>query len=196
MATKYNFEAQRPQDVTVRTTSKQPDKSWDTVKEREPHPWVHSEPIETRAPKIKPRVIKVTLDVSERIGMDASSVTWMLNIPSIGALAEGTVLYWRELVTNQTETCDWALSGLGAHSYALSGPSYTLRARFIQSGSTTSWYSNNLAPLAVTLKDTDVFFNKRLTVTRIGATGATLDSINGLQLKVCLVFVEPGARYF
>lgn len=195
MATKLNFDAQRAQDVTVTKTAKQPDKSWDTVKEREPMPWVHSEPMPDRAPRVKPRVIRLTLDLSDRTSMDDTSVTWALNLPTIGLLQENTVVYWRELVTNQTETLDWAISGIGAHSYALSGPAYTLRGRFYQIGSSSTWAANAVgAPLAVTIKDTDIR-GARVTLHRIGASGQGLTSISGLRLSISLVLVEPGAQY-
>lgn len=195
MSTRYNVEAERAADVVVSKTGKQKDTSWDSAKEVQPNPWQHSEPIPKEPPKVKPRVIRLTLDIADRISIDDTSVTWSLNIPSLGLLQPNTVMYWRELVTSQTENVDWAISGISAHSYALSGPAYALRGRFSQIGTSGTWTANAVgAPLAVTIKDTDLR-NARITVTRIGAVGLGLSSIVGLKLAVTLMFVEPGARY-
>lgn len=197
MATKYNYNAQRSQDVIVTVTPKQPDRSWDTVSEQKNPPWVHSLPIDDTAPKITPRIIRVELDAVNRVAWDANSIDFMLNLPQIGKVMPGSVLYWRSIESNQTEVVDWAIMGLQSHTYNLGGPNYALRGRFLSAG-TNSWSPNVgvLAPLAVTLKNNeDMFFNRRISIVRIGATGTAIPNIANIFFRTQLILVEPGAHY-
>lgn len=197
MASKYNFDAQRAADVTVRSTSKQADKSWDTVKEREPQPWTHSEPMPTKPPEITPRVIRLELESKDAVSVLGDTITWRLNMPNVGKLLPQTMVYWTSLVSNQTEVTDWAFSGLNTYRHNMSGKSYDLRARFTSKGSDTFVPgTSGMAPVAGMLKVETIFVNyATVTLERIGATGTPLSGIGSFYLRTYLTFVEPGARY-
>lgn len=196
MANRYNFNAERAADVNVSPTRKQRDSSWELTKEREPNPWSRGQlqDVPDRPPKLPPRVIRVELDSSRALSVEDNSVTWLLSLP-VGPLADNTVLHWRDMVTNQTEAVDWALSGISAHSYNLGGARYTLRGRFVNAGG-DYWPLTATTPLSVSILDKDALNNRQVTLTRLGATGAGFKSIAGFYVRLQLVFVEPGANVY
>ena len=196
MATRYNFKAQRASDILVNETPQLEDHSLDLIDEVPVNRWNHSLPIPNKPPVIAPRVIRLELDSANRTVLEDNAITWMLALPHVGKIADNSVMYWRNITTNQTEVVDWAIIGLGTHSYAVGGTPYALRSRFISVG-TNEWSPNSgiVAPLAVTLKENDLFTNRRVTITRIGSTGSTFPNIANFFLRSQLIIVEPGASY-
>jgi len=196
MSSRFNFEAQRRSDLVVSQTRKQDDTSWDVIDEVSVNSWNHGMPLPNRPPVIPPRVIRLELDAVNRTTLEDNTVTWTMSMPHVGKIAENSVLYWRNITTNQTEVVDWAIAGLGAHTYAVGGTPYTMRSRFISAG-LNEWSPNVgiVAPLAVTLKETDLFTNRRISIVRIGSTGSTLPNIANFFLRSQLIIVEPGASY-
>lgn len=158
-----------------------------------PVPLRHDEPVPRAEPKVPSRVIPVVLDSKDAINIVNNEVTYNLNMPHLGKLKPGTVLYVRAIETNQTEICDWAISGLNTWSFSLNSATlYGLRARFLQSGSQVYTPQGGLTvPLCVSLKSEDVFFNNRLVLTRLDATGTNLQNIPNFFCRLHLLFKEP-----
>jgi hypothetical protein len=197
MAARYNFAAERAEDVHVVPTRAQRDTSWEHVQEVPVNAWLHGGVIDDTPPKRRPRIIRVELDWKDAMLKEANSATWQLDLNDVASLAENSVLYWRSIASNQADTCDWALSGISTCTCHVSGPPYALQARFVSAGAGThSWVPSGATavPLCVTMTERDVFRNRRLTVHRLGAAGVDLTAVAGLFLRVELLIVEPGAR--
>ena len=188
MAYLVNPYSERRADFNVSPTSKQPEAKL------EQHwgfqPTFHGEPVPRKEPTVISRSIPVVLDSKDAVTISGDEITWALNVPHLGKLKPGTILYLRCVETNQVEELDWGLSGLQSWTY---GTPYNMRARFTSSGSNVWSPGAGLnVPLCVSLKQPDmVFFGSRLVLTRIGATGSSLQSISNFYCRLHLLFKEP-----
>jgi hypothetical protein len=193
MAYCVNPYSERRADFNVSPTAKQPeaklDQHWEFL------PTFHGEPVPRKEPTVISRTIPVVLNSTDALSVVANEITFSLHMPHLGKLKPGTLLYVRAIECNQTEECDWAISGLSTWSFSLDSgsPTYALRARFTSSGSNVWSPGAGLnVPLCVSLKQPDtVFFGGRLVLTRIGATGSNLQNIANFYCRLHLLFKEP-----
>lgn len=201
MATKYNFEAERPEDYVIRQTDRQEDDQWlQTVNRPGPYPgpWRDHAQISNRI-ELPPRVIRLMLQSGSAVERDARSMTWVLSFPQAEPLRPGTIVHWDNLTIDNMGSQDWIEVGLsGIRTTALNTNSneiYTFiaggnfsadsLAKFVQFGSTT--------PVCSTLLELNILNGGRV----------TLHNRNLLQLwdgdtdlRTSLVFIEPGARIY
>lgn len=191
MAYKYNYGAQRSDDIIVEPTSKTSGK---TPLIRQEVALIHGEPVPRDKPKIAPRVIRIPFD-SSLAEIYEDRLVWNVNFRD---LAANTMVYLSEIASNQLDQVDFGLLGLNTWTYALSGPQYFLRSRFVaaQSNTTASVFSADAGnPPGAMIRDADALRNARITLQRIGSSGTSFLNIGSFFLRFTLVFVEPGAAY-
>jgi hypothetical protein len=190
MAYRVNPYVDRAADFKVADTAKQ---SRETSLRTGINPTWHTEPVSKREPETPSRTLNVILDSANAVSIAGNEVTYMLNMPHLGKLKPGTIMYVRCIETNQSEETDWAISGLNTWSFSLMGQTiYNLRARFIRSGDNVYSPQGGLAvPMCVSLKSDDVFFNNRLTLTRLNSTGSDFVNTPAFYCRLHLLFKEP-----
>lgn len=191
----YNFEAQRAADVLVKPSPAIQDRSLEWIGERGVAEWKRLlYQVPKTPPKVQPRVINVLLTSDNKASVGDNEMSWYVDLGHVWSLAPGTVVYWRNLYANLPGNCEFALSGFNSTSYALSGFQYALRAFFVENG-TGNFVTSPVTPLCVTVLDPEMLKGSRLTLHRLGYTGASTFVASNPTIRVSLVFVEPGAAF-
>ena len=189
MSSRYNFEAQRSQDVLVIPHRKNPKtKTEDII---QPNPWKPDvSEISNKAPKVPQRVINLCLDSAQATNITTDTITWNLSLTNVGRIAKGTILYINNVATNAAYPGEYAFSGIASETFG-----DTLKAYFEQRANVVLTPVSNM-PVCVSIKDPSCLLNNMMTFRRTNAVGAP--SFTGTQnfyLKVFLTLVEPGANF-
>jgi hypothetical protein len=195
MADKYQFEAQRAQDVIVNPTAARPytyDINHVDVSRTQKSP----ADIPSDKLPIPPRTINLMLESETRISVDANSMSWNLNFRDPNPLKEGTVLTWRDISINMgTVTAgtfvELALSGFGVHSFRTSSAMFDFRVPGVVETSTPSLIALvGTSSLSATLRNpSSTLTNARVTLHRLSG-GNAWDS--NTTVRVGLTLTEPG----
>lgn len=201
MATRYNFDAERPEDYVIRDTPKTTDDQWlQAVNRPAPYPTVWRDKAQiTDRIDLPPRVIRLLLQSGSADFRDDHTMSWTLSFPQAEPLRPGTVVHWDNLIIDNMGAQDWIEVGLsGLRTTALNtntNEPYTFiaggnfpqaaTAKFIQLGGAT--------PVCATLLELDILNSGRITLHNRNLL--QLWDI-GTDLRTTLVFIEPGARVY
>jgi hypothetical protein len=188
MASKYNFNAESARDVLIKPKNTMREEASDLLSELNPvNAWDHSGYIRKTPPEIAPRSIKLDLELENASAVSADSITWNVNLPVIGKLAEGTRVTWTEIASNQTDICNWGLFGVNCHSYSLGNLNGVLTGRFERISNNIFSPNPTTLPISATLKDLNVLLNGQVTVRRLSGI---FDLSKAAFFRTTLVFTE------
>jgi hypothetical protein len=201
MATRYNYDAERPQDYVIQETRNRADDQWLLAANRSgpfPAPWRDASQISDKI-DLPPRVIRLLLQSGSAVSRDDRTMTWTLNFPEAEPLRPGTIVHWSDLTIDNQGAQEWIEVGLsGLRTTALNtttNEQYTFvsggnfpaapPAKFIQLGGST--------PVCATLLELDVLNSGRITIHN--KNPFQFWDI-GTDLRTTLVFIEPGAQVY
>lgn len=196
MSDPFQFEAQRPQDVIIKSTASRP-YSYDISHVDVSRTQKSRSDIPSDKLPIPARTIHVLLESESKISVDSSSMSWNLSFASPSPLREGTVVSWNELSVSMGSVTvgsalEVALSGLGVHSYHSTNTGYDFRFTGIIETSAPSLISiPGTSSLSATLQNpSSALTNARVTLHRING-GNAWDS--NTIVRVGLTLTEPGS---
>ena len=152
MASKFNFGAERAQDVTVRQSKPQTD-TWEP--NRRANEIFTNPRVSDRDSYVGKTVSILDLRREDVVQNTPSSQTWLLNLPSAMPLSKGTVLVLRNIWNHSPEVpwTEFSLTGVESDAYDANSSAGSTFKIMVAS------HELHAGPVAVTLKNPESFFN-------------------------------------
>lgn len=196
MASRYNWGAEREEDVVITETPRQRDPRW--MQQCGPMSAnMAFDMIPNKTPLRPPRLIWLMLESDNREYVDGATMTWRLNLQGMLPVAPGSILMVAHMtITNQPAGTylEYALSGFQTETYSTnSSQPYNLRWSVVSRSGTNNYLETSAGPpVAVTLKDTTLH-NLRVSIHRLTA-GNGWDG--NTTIRLALQIKEPGANIY
>lgn len=200
MATKYVTSAERPQDVTVRTTPFVGDATGKSAQFRQEVPQLRRDlgAIPDRY-SVPPRVLRVNLSRADALDVTNKSITWNLDLSAL-RLRPGSFMYVDGYTCSLNMKADitWSLSGLPLAVYDRSGTQSDLQFSAFLRGENLNTASYSVVGandrvgamlLSTELQHCQVIF------TALDDSNESASSFANCFFRFYLVFVEPGAIF-